>query len=375
MNIAVVAPGLYWASAARLPAALQAAGFRVFVCCPRNSLIATTRFADGFVGYDPPIVTEGVFVALETMRQTWGIDLILPGDDPGLTLLHAFAQGKGVPPEARDGPVRGILARSLGDPRFHDAIDRKSAFAEQAIPGLRCPRQTVCDAAGDLFAAAGAIGYPLILKRDFMSGGTGVHGIGNEDELRRLVESLEAGRAPEARARFILQERIEGAPAATSFSAVNGRVLASFAYRQVCGQPAPFGPASVVEVIDNRAMIRMTETLAARIGFTGFGGLDFMIDANGEPFFLEFNGRPTLTTHLGPVMGADLCAAFHAGLSGGTPAAATRSRHRFVALFPREWQRDPNSPYLHDAYHDVPWNDSGLMRAFTQTVLQTPPAR
>jgi hypothetical protein len=34
-----------------------------------------------------------------------------------------------------------------------------------------------------------------------------------------------------------------------------------------------------------------------------------------------------------------------------------------VAIFPREWQRDPVSPYLKSAHHDVPWDDPAVVRA------------
>lgn len=327
-----------------------------------------TRFVDGSVGFDHPMPPEGVFEALDVMHRTWGIDCVLPGDEPAVGLLHAFARGYGVPPEGRDSPINGILARSLGDAGFHDAIARKSGLATLTIPGLACPRQTVCSRADDLLAAAAAFGYPLILKRDFQSGGTGVYGIESEADVRRFLASAD-GEAAKGTERFILQDWIRGVAAASAFSSLNGRVLASFAYRRVTGWPDPFGPTCVAEVVENPAMTAMTEALVAHFGFTGFGGLDFILGEDGDARFLEFNARPTLTSHLGAVMGADLCAAFHAALTGQAPPAATRIRHRLVALFPREWRRDANSPHLHEAYHDVPWNDAGLMRAFTQVVL------
>jgi hypothetical protein len=35
---------------------------------------------------------------------------------------------------------------------------------------------------------------------------------------------------------------------------------------------------------------------------------------------------------------------------------------QLVAFFPEEWWRDPDSPFLHSTYHDVPWNDPPLLR-------------
>ena len=35
-----------------------------------------------------------------------------------------------------------------------------------------------------------------------------------------------------------------------------------------------------------------------------------------------------------------------------------------IALFPQEWQRDPASPLIRSAYHDVPWDAPALVRAY-----------
>jgi hypothetical protein len=49
----------------------------------------------------------------------------------------------------------------------------------------------------------------------------------------------------------------------------------------------------------------------------------------------------------------------------GEPVRVTESvtAKREIALFPQEWQRNPASPYLRNAYHDVPWNEPELVRA------------
>ena len=39
---------------------------------------------------------------------------------------------------------------------------------------------------------------------------------------------------------------------------------------------------------------------------------------------------------------------------------------REIALFPREWIRDPASPWLNRAYHDVPWDDPAVLLACVQ---------
>jgi hypothetical protein len=34
-----------------------------------------------------------------------------------------------------------------------------------------------------------------------------------------------------------------------------------------------------------------------------------------------------------------------------------------VAIFPREWQRDPRSRWLHEYPSDLPWDDPALIKA------------
>jgi hypothetical protein len=45
------------------------------------------------------------------------------------------------------------------------------------------------------------------------------------------------------------------------------------------------------------------------------------------------------------------------------------SPERLVTLFPQELWRDPKSPYLHGADHDVPWDAPSLIAAY----LRPPP--
>jgi hypothetical protein len=40
--------------------------------------------------------------------------------------------------------------------------------------------------------------------------------------------------------------------------------------------------------------------------------------------------------------------------------------HELVAMFPNEWRRDPDSPFLSSALHDVPWDDPGVLGAMRQ---------
>jgi hypothetical protein len=64
---------------------------------------------------------------------------------------------------------------------------------------------------------------------------------------------------------------------------------------------------------------------------------------------------------MGWLSGSDLCLALHHHLAGIEIPAPSAPRQEVVAHFPNEWRRDPQSPYLLNAHHDVPWDDPGLL--------------
>jgi hypothetical protein len=53
----------------------------------------------------------------------------------------------------------------------------------------------------------------------------------------------------------------------------------------------------------------------------------------------------------------------YAALSGQAVQAALKVTEKdTIALFPQEWIRDPESPFLRSAYHDIPWEEPDLVR-------------
>lgn len=97
--------------------------------------------------------------------------------------------------------------------------------------------------------------------------------------------------------------------------------------------------------------------------YSGFAAIDFL-DAGDAFLVLEFNARPSPTSHLGHLAGADLCYALSEQLRGvpvGPPEVLEPNSR--VALFPAEWLRDPTSEFLVTTRHDVPWDDPYLLRS------------
>lgn len=130
-----------------------------------------------------------------------------------------------------------------------------------------------------------------------------------------------------------------------------------------------------VELADQPQLMDMARRMVDLTAYSGFGGIDAILpEDGGPPVFLEFNARPTQTTHLGDLVGSDLCWAMACALAGrpyvglfGQTAGNTAGKT--IALFSAELVRDPNSRYLTAVHHDVPWNE----RRITTAILTITP--
>src|SRR4030095_2484450 len=102
-------------------------------------------------------------------------------------------------------------------------------------------------------------------------------------------------------------------------------------------------------------------------GISGFFNVQFVLDADtGEAHLLEINRRTVTHMHMGERVGADLAVALYDHLRGSPPASAAGFPGDFgpkVAVFPREWLRDPDSRYLRECPVDVPWDEPELIEA------------
>lgn len=385
MKVVILSLNADSVSAARLPKALRAAGFEVYVCAFKDGMIAASRNVAGFAGLDRPTTVQSVWLGLRLIHQRWRPDLIIPGDDTSVELLHAFALHDETNRDAVDREMMALIRASLGDPAQFLAVERKSALVKLGNdPTLLFPIQAALHEQDDLFAVANRVGYPLVLKRDRGAGGTQVAVLETEAALRTHATASGAfttdgsGRVrPNAGTRFLIQRRVEGWNASVSFAALRGALVASFAYRRRCGD-GRLGPTTVAERIDRDDLIRQAAGLVRRFGFTGLGGVDFVVEGGGGEDdakadgglgrVIEFNPRPTITTHLGALFGRDLCAALRLALAGDPVPPPAAPRHEVIALFPGEWRRDPESRYLETAHHDVPWDEPDMVKALLTEV-------
>jgi hypothetical protein len=146
-------------------------------------------------------------------------------------------------------------------------------------------------------------------------------------------------------------------------------------YYDVLVSQGEVGPPNVIRRSDCPQLEEATRKIAGHYGLSGIHGMDFIRDATGAVHLLEINPRPTQGSTIAFGPGRDLPAALVSRLvpgAGMRPAVSSDT----VAIFPREWQRDPSSPYLKSAHHDVPWDDPAVLLACLRgSKIPLPPSK
>jgi hypothetical protein len=383
---------LEWPGAARLPRALQDAGFAVAVACRPRAFLAHTRFREHFFPLPEKNYGAGIFAAIKIIANAWPPDLILPMDDQAaLFLAQAFESGKN---EKNPEPIYGLLRRSLGNPAaiFEAASKRLTMQAAHSL-GVRVPETREIFAHADVLEFGREHGFPIVLKVSFAYGGNGVIICRTEAETAAALARLRRRKTFRARlalARERLRGRmlgdswlpadrgitasrfIAGKNATTLAAAGEGKLLAALTAVAEKTFPGEQGPSSVVRFVVHEEMRQAAENLLGRWKITGLIGFDFRLDAEGRAWLIECNPRPTPLAHLGARAGEDLCRALKNWLTGAPVTRGELKNDFLVAHFPQETWRDPQSPYLTSAFHDVPADDPELEQCLRQ---HQPPAR
>jgi hypothetical protein len=160
------------------------------------------------------------------------------------------------------------------------------------------------------------------------------------------------------------QRFVSGRDANATVACWNGRILAGISV-SVLERMEFNGPATVVQIIDNPEIANAAAAIVQQLKLTGLFGFDFILQREtGEPYLIEMNPRATQIGHLSLGVDRDLPAAIRAALTGERVSARPRQTDQeVIALFPQEWLRNPASPFLRTAYHDVPWDEPDLIRS------------
>ncbi|MBI3902156.1 MAG: ATP-grasp domain-containing protein [Nitrosomonadales bacterium] len=351
-----------WLGISRLPKALSMAGFRVATFCHDTSFLSRTRYAERT--FKAPTAGD-LFAPLVAAARQYKPDMIIPGCESSVHFLHEIVHaGSDGRLDQTVQDVVELARRSLGAPAYYRAtLSKHETLRIAARLGLRTPQQSFISGVEDAMRCADEYGYPLVIKGEFGSGGSGVRICGTRDKIAEAFHSLNASGASSL---IVAQQYIHGTAAMQTAIAIAGEMLESLTFQKERCHPQPAGPGSVVRHTEHAEAKHAASALIREYGYTGFGHCDFIIEnETGAAFLLEFNPRPSPVCHLGWLFGQDLCRALWCRLAGTTyrrqPPA---SDYRTVALFPSEWSRDPQSHFLTQAYHDIPEDDPALLDAF-----------
>jgi hypothetical protein len=290
-------------------------------------------------------------------------DWVVPLDELASARLQEVGRGTshGREPAFPRGMV-DFVRRCLGDPQGFGFTRVRSGFHAAATrAAVAAPAQEDVAGAESLIAFAAAHGYPVILKRERSMGGAGVFVLESEAAVREICGRQKVGAGGTA---WVVQSFVPGQLGMHAVFADRGRVVAQLSAVQLRRRSARVtAPSSVVRLCRHPAMAAACAAYVAATGASGFHGWDFQLEENGKAVMIEHNPRPISISHLGGLLGDDLCAALatRCGLPGAVVSPV--DHEPVVTLFPDEWRRDPNSPMLHGPYHDAPWDDPALFAA------------
>lgn len=372
----LIATAREWVTTARMALALASLGCEVDLLSPAGHPARVTGAVSRWTRYNPMRPFRSLERALELGQPA----AIMLADE---LMMHRVEQLSGK--EDRFGlQLLDLVERTGASPAVMQAARSRLTFLDLAREeGIAVPETVALNDESEIDAAARGLGLPLVLKADGSAGGQGVRVTRSLPDaqsawralhqppsllraLKRGVVDREWGHVRswmrrETRA-VTAQRFISGGERTGMAVADRGRMLASVEF-DVVHFTHDRGPSSAVRIVDDQEMATAMRKLIARLGLSGFCGFDFMVDpAGGRPLVIEMNARPTQLAHFAAGPGKDLVAAYVrevVGLStvADRPAATDQS---VIALFPQELARDPASPLLHEAHHDVPWEAPAL---------------
>jgi hypothetical protein len=370
-----------WYPTARLGVALAKAGCVVEAVCPPNhpfSLTQAVRRMYRYSGLSPlASFSDAIYEGCP--------DLILPADDLATRHLHELHKR-----ESKRGvagqQICKLIERSLGTADSFAIVSARNAFMQVAKEeGIRVPDTEVIQSASELHDWIARIGFPTVLKANGTSGGDGVRIVNTVEQAERAFYKLQA---PPLLARAVkhalidrdltlirpslfrrrpvvnAQSFVAGRESTSALFCWEGNVLAGLHF-EVLEKTGSTGHATVIRWIDHPEMSHAAGKIARRLRLSGFYGLDFMIETkSGKAYLIEINPRTTQVGHLDLGERRDLPAALYSAVTKKNVKVSPKiTENDTIALFPQEWKRDPQSPYLLSAYHDVPWQQPGIVSA------------
>jgi hypothetical protein len=279
-----------------------------------------------------------------------------------------------------------LIERSLGPSETYDIVTSRVRFIAAAqAAGLDAPDCAEIATTAELETWLGEFGVPAFMKLDGTSGGEGVRLLREASEARAAFAAVSLnpgapGRFERGTGAFKLTKSDSGLPTKSTVSfqkLVTGQAAncSAFAWQGTVLDVVSvltletlytFGVATLVRPVENRAMRHAAVTIARELKLSGFFGIDFILQDDGNrAWVLELNARPTPVSHFALGPGRDLLAALISKV-GGRPIVERPVSFRpdtDVAIFPHLLRdRDVGS----ERQDDLPIGQPQLVGAFTR---------
>jgi predicted ATP-grasp superfamily ATP-dependent carboligase len=372
-NVLLAATASRWFGTARMPRSLTKAGFVVSLLAPRDSLAFRSRYIARVGVVRDTSTPMQWLLSLAAMVRDVAPDLIVPCDEVAFRLLAEFARDPlGPIRNGADFDLVNLVRQSLGNPAHYQTSIDKTALPQAAKAlGIPVPGYGIARTLGDAVAHAARLGYPVVVKRRFGFASQGVCVAHDQVALtaavRTLLQPTQIDLGDTGEPRLLVQSFVEGRSCAQTMVAWQGAALAGFARERELAYAPGKGASSVMRLRCNPSIRESTERLCREFGITGFLSAEFVAPAaGGPPLLLEINRRLESMTHVDEFAGVDMCSALFqrlAGLQQTVPRDMAAGDAGAIASFPREWLRDPDSPWLRDCPSDIPWDDPALFEA------------
>lgn len=348
MRVLIISLSPKWKEPPRLARALTEAGACVASLAVHGSLLEYSGFLERrftFVDSAQPNLSD-----LVDAIDTFAAEVLLPGDERSVRWLHQLYRDLD-----SSAPLKSLLTSSLGDSTWYGRTTDKFAMFELARElGIPQPQTSALTRDADAHEFVHRHGWPIVIKACQGYAGMEVFPCGNLRELRYALCEC----APDAPR--LIQRFLYGVTWMVSFVARQGQLLGALVAEKQRQHPLLIGPSTTLRFAREPVLIEPTRRLLQRLGYSGFGSIDYLRIPNHEPLFIEFNPRATPICHLGGKLGVNLVQAFLDG--NACDNSAVRDGQR-VALFPQELKRDPSGAGLADCWHDIPEDEPDLVAA------------
>lgn len=271
---------------------------------PRTKWLRTPSLARNPAGYLSALVKE---------LKSRPYDLLLPTFEESL-LLAEFR-------EEVESLTSFLLPPFEMMWRLHDKRSLYNLCCELEIPTPPTVPRLVPD---NLESQLSGLRFPVVLKLPTSNNSIGREYCNTMPEFKERFHLLHARESHRGAAPPFVQQQIDGESVYTLMLCHEGRKLGEVIYRPLRCFPENGGTSSHRESIEHPRIAKLTERLAAATRWSGFLGLDFVVDCHdGTPLLIDANPRANPAVHLGYLAGVDWTGLLMNAVRGEHPVPAT----------------------------------------------------